>query len=282
MHKFLLVAVGAFACVIDTACVFAQDKEYTFVAAPRGIRTEEKAIYEPLASYLTKATGTTIRVVYSDNWLSFRKALRDNTYDFVFGGPQFTSYSIAYNGHEPLVRFEESHTFLVIVSADERRFNSVADLAGRPSCLHPEPNFGTLLFMNEFANPARQPVAVTINGWKEAYEGVVKHRCVAAVLPRNNFEKLNKEGQVRIIHTFKGAPNQAITASNGVPREIVQKIKAALLADNGCQKECNTVLSANGSKRFVEAEAPLYAGIADVLRGDFLLGKKMQERTRLA
>lgn len=265
--KRLFVTLGL---CLTTMPALASD-EYTFVAAPRGSQETETALYQPIMDYLSKTVGVKIQYKYIGDWLTYRKTIRDNNADFYFNGPHFSSWLVTHRNHRFIGRLAETHTFIVAVRTNENRIRQVSDLAGRSNCLHPEPNLGTLIFETAFPNPARQPVTVLIDGWKNAYAGIIDGKCLAAVMPINVFEKQNKQGYARILHKFDTVPNQALTASPRVPPELLEKIKSAILS-NGCQDPCKKLLEVYASKGFNVVDEKDYLEVGKVLKDDFLLG----------
>ncbi len=274
--KYAIRLVGLVLLTISAA--ISAEETYTFANPPRGSFKEESTLYNPFVNYLSEKTGVKIKFVHTSDWLTFRKGMRDDSYDIFFGGPHFASFLITYHGHRAVARFEETHTNVVIVRTGETRITKVSDLAGRQNCLFPAPNFGTLLFLNEFTNPVRQPAAITTNKWKDAYDGVVSGKCTAAVMPASSFEKFDKgHNAVRILHVLGKSPGQVITVGQRVPPQIIAKLKAALLDEEGCQQSCATVLAQYGSKRFVTANEKEFAGYAALLRNEFLIGDVIRQ-----
>lgn len=258
----------------------AHGAEYTLVAAPRGSEAEERTLYEPIAELLSKAGGEPVRYVYIGDWLSYRKAVDESRYTIYFNGPHFSAWLAQHRGHQYLARLKESHTFVVAARVDNGKIRSLSDLAGRTACLHPEPNLGTLIFLSGFPNAYRQPVTVQTTGWKASFEGMMAKRCMAAVLPITNFDKFNKEGNARIVHQFATVPNQAFTANDTVPTEVVERWRSALLSRASYVYVAN-LLNVYASKGLVGVDAGDYALVGDFLQGDFVLGRAIgRDRSR--
>lgn len=246
----------------------------TLVAAPRGSEADETALYGPLAAYLEQKVGRPVRYVYIADWLSYRKAIKDNNYDIYFNGPHFSGWLLVYRQHRLVARLVESHTFVAITKAGNFHATKIKDLAGRASCLHAPPNLGTEIFNSAFDNPARQPHTILITGWKAAFEGVVAGRCAGAVLPDTVLNKLNGTNEVKVIHRFPSIANQALTVTNRLPSTVIEDLRAAMRAPSANVVGAK-LLSAYASKGFVEAKEADYTSAADFLKDDFSLGNEI-------
>jgi ABC-type phosphate/phosphonate transport system substrate-binding protein len=207
------------------------DEEYIFSAPPRETGENESEVYQPIAEYLSKATGKKIVYKGSNNWLSYQDKMRKGEYDLVFDGPHFISWRMARLQHVPLVKLAGDLAFVVIVRKDNDRFNVLSSLAGRAVCGMAPPNLATLTFYNQFSNPVRQPLITETRSFALAYQGVIDGKCVAAVLRDQMFNKLDKEkGAARVIFHSPGIPNQAFSASPRFSAEDRAKITEALLS----------------------------------------------------
>lgn len=207
------------------------DEEYIFSAPPRETGESESEVYQPIAEYLSKATGKKIVYQGSNNWLSYQDKMRKGTYDLVFDGPHFVSWRMARLQHVPLVKLAGDLAFVVIVRKDNDRIHDLSSLAGRSVCGMAPPNLATLTFYNQFSNPVRQPLITETQSFALAYQGVIDGKCVAAVMRDQLFNKLNKEKEAaRVIFRSPAVPNQAFSASPRFTAEDRVKITEALLS----------------------------------------------------
>lgn len=207
-----------------------------FSAPPRESAAEGNATYGPVAEYLSQALGKPVVYKHSDNWLTYQTEMQKGSYDIVFDGPHFTGWRINKMQHTPLVKFPGEHLFVVVVKKDDARVTDIKQLSGRPVCGMASPNLGTLTLLNQFDNPARQPVVMNTSGWDNIYKGLVSGRCAGAVLPLSNLQKYDKAGAyTRVVYRGSAMPNQAFSAGPRVSPQDQIKIKQALLskqADN--------------------------------------------------
>ena len=245
----------------------AGDTEFVFSAPPRGEQAKEQGIYDPIAEYLTRATGQKFVYAYSHDWLTYQNRMRTGTYDLMFDGPHFVGWRMANLGHTPLVKLADEFVFVVIARADNQRVKEVKDLAGRMVCAHSIPNLGTLALLSQFPNAARQPYITEIQGWDKAYQGVQDNKCVGTVLPLKVLKKMDSGAsrKMKTLYTHPALPNQAFTASPRVSAELQRKIAAALLSEEG-KKATAKLLEAYAAKEFVPARPGEYAGLGSLLK----------------
>jgi ABC-type phosphate/phosphonate transport system substrate-binding protein len=203
-------------------------------APPRESAAKAHEVYEPIAEYLSKATGLQIVFKYSDNWLTYQTEMRKDAYDLVFDGPAFVSWRILKLDHAPLLRTPGNLAFVAIAKKDNARVNELKDLAGRTVCGFPSPNLATLSLTYEFDNPARQPMLLETKGFDKIYAGVVQGKCVGGFIQAKLYEEFDKDAQLaKVLFKSKPVPNQALTASTRVSPDMRRKIVDALLSKSG-------------------------------------------------
>ena len=208
-------------------------EEYTFTAPPRGNEENETKVYQPIANYLSKATGKKIVYKHSDNWLSYQDGMRKGAFDIVFDGPHFVSWRMANLKHVPLAKLAGNLAFVVAVRKDNMHIHGIKDLAGRTVCGLAPPNLATLTLYGQFPNPVRQPLVLEAESFEQAYKNMLEGKCTAAVMRDKMLEKLNKDkDSARVIFQSPGVPNQAFSAGPRLPSEARYKIAAALTSSD--------------------------------------------------
>jgi ABC-type phosphate/phosphonate transport system substrate-binding protein len=239
-------------------------------APPRGALAEETQNYQPIADLLTRVTGKKVVYEHSDNWLSYTKNMTVGKYDFMYDGPHFNGWRMEKLNHTPLIRFPGDRQFVVITKADNIAIKEVKQLAGRRICAHAPPNLGTLIMLNQFDNPARQPLIVEVKGWEASYMGLIEGKCVATVIPLKFKEKLDNKDKnlTQILYKSKAIPEEALSAGPRIPPEIQDKIKQALLSEEG-KAATAKLRSAYAGKDFVSATREEYAGLGMYLKDTY-------------
>jgi len=245
--------------------------DYTLVSAPRDTKEKETARYAPIAAELSEYLGVKITYKFIEGWPVYTKEIQENVNDIVFDGPHYVSYRHEYKEHQIVARLAEPLSFLVVVKSDSK-LHDLKGLAGRKTCLHAPPNLANTLLQKNY--PITPPVTILINGFDNAFKGVVDGSCEAAVVTRGIFKKLNKDNQLKVIHEFPALPNQAITVNNKVPTDIVVKLYNYIV-DGRC-KSCSVILDTFASKGFTAVNDNDYRGLSNILIDDTRLGKDIQ------
>lgn len=243
--------------------------EYIFSAPPRGAGIDESDVYRPVAEYLSAATGKKIVYRHSDNWLTYQNEMRKGTYDLVFDGPHFLSWRMVKLQHEPVAKLPGKLVFVVVAKKDNARIGSVKDLAGRVVCGLAPPNLATLTLMAQFDNPARQPLVLEVQSFKDAYEGVVEGRCVGASMPAGVAKSLDKDAALKILYQSDGVPNQGFSAGPRFSAEDRAKMADALVAPQARTRLAKFFETWNKDKELMRATHAEYEGVAVLLKDTF-------------
>jgi ABC-type phosphate/phosphonate transport system substrate-binding protein len=219
--------------VLGLACAPAH-ADLVLSSAPRDTKEKEEATFKPITELLTRVTGEKVRFVYGDNFLVYQSEMRKGAYDIVVDGPSFVGWRMAKQGHVPLVKFPGNLVFAVITKSNQSRINALPDLIGRTVCAFPPPNLATLTILDQFDNPARQPLILEAQNFGDAYKGVVSGRCIGAIIQAKLVQELDKDkNAVKVVFTSQALPNQAFSAGPKVTPEMRDKIVKALLSPEG-------------------------------------------------
>jgi len=265
--KFIKVFVSSLVLVCS-ALATAHADEFVFTAPPREKPAEGKAMYGPIADFLSAKTGHTFVYKHPDNWLSYMKEMRMGEYDLAFDGPHFVSWRVAALQHTPLVRLPGKLVFVVISRKDNAKVTKLQDLAGKPICGHAPPNLATLTMQDQFQNPTRQPRVEVVRGFKNVYNAMVAGKCDAAVIPAKVYNKLNKKDeqkQTQVLFRSTGLPHQAISASPKIPDDVQQNMRAALLSPEGIAATENLRKRFAGGKEMIATDRAEYEGYGYLL-----------------
>lgn len=265
MRSNRLIGASLGVALLIYASMAAASEEYLFAFPPREATSRAEEIYQPIADYLSKATGKKIAIRVPDNWLRYDTEMQKGMYDLVFDGPQFIGWRMAKQAHAPLVSLDGTLSFSVLVRKDDLRTQNVKDLVGRKVCALNPPNLATLTLHSQFDNPARQPFLISVTGFKDSYDGLIAGKCEATVVPTPLVPKLDTEKRARVVFTSRPLPNQAFTAGPRVPLAMQEKIKQALLAPEG--KAVTARLRAEyGNRDLVSAPGREYEGLGVLLK----------------
>lgn len=240
---------------------------YVFSAPPRESAQAGAEIYGPIAQYLSAATGK--KVVYRQpaNWIAYQAEMRKGDYDLVFDGPHFNAWRASNLRHNILTKAPGDHSFVVVVKKDNDKVHELKQLNGRRICGMSPPNLGTLTVLNEFDNPARQPVIVNTESWSAIYSSMQAGQCAAAILPERNLAKLDPQGTgARVIFKARTFPNQALSAGPRVAPEDQVIIARALASPNARNATAKLRETYALSGDFLPVAKDDYAGVANILK----------------
>ena len=266
-HKVGYSPASTSTALLERAASGVSTDTYVFSAPPRETAQAGAEMYGPIAEYLSAATGK--KVVYRQpaNWIAYQTEMRKGDYDLVFDGPHFNAWRASNLRHNILTKAPGEHSFVVVVKKDNDKFRELKQLNGRRICGMSPPNLGTLTVLNEFNNPARQPVIVNTEGWDTIYSGMQAGQCVAAILTERNLAKLDPQGAVtRVIFKAKTFPNQALSAGPRVSVEDQVKITRALISPNARNATAKLREAYALSGDFMTAAKEEYAGVASILK----------------
>lgn len=262
-RQILKLSTLVFAMVFPLTAV----SDYVFTAPPRESLSQGKEIYQPIADYLSKATGERFVYHHPQNWTEYSRAMQAGEYDLVFDGPHFVSWRVEYINHEVVAKLPQLHIWRVITNRSDESIQNLDDLVGKKVCAPKSPNFGMLTMMSHYPNPDKEPVHVITKGWKDGFNGVVDGKCVATVLPKTNHVKFDpKEEKTRALHTHLPYPNQAFTTSSKITPNLKARIEDKLLSEEGQAALKKLRDRFSRGERLVGAVSEEYEGISMVLK----------------
>jgi hypothetical protein len=239
-----------------------------FAAPPRETPDKGEEIYKPIAAYLSQALGRKVEYQHPGTWGVYRTEMLRGAYDIIFDGPHFNSYRAEKLNHNIVAKIPKRHEFVIIVRKDSK-FASVKDLIGRTFCAHAPPNLGTLVLLDQFDNPARQPVILNTKGWNEIYSGVVSGQCVAGILPILNLQKSDSAGHAKVLYKAKVLPNQAFSVGPRLNTAEQEKIARALVAPEAKEPTAKLRAAYKVGDAFSAANNEEYRGLSVFLRNEW-------------
>jgi ABC-type phosphate/phosphonate transport system substrate-binding protein len=243
------------------------DNALVLSAPPRDTPEDGIRRFGPVADYLSKALGRKVVYRHPGSWGVYQGAMQRGAYDLVFDGPHFNGWRLEKLGHHVLVKLPGDFPQAVVVRSDESQITQLKQLAGRMVCAHAPPNLGTLVMLNEFDNPARQPVIRVTDGYNRIYQALLDGKCTAAVLPAGHVKKSDKDSRhTRIIFQGSSMPNQAFSAGPRLSAEEREKITQALLAPEAENALAKFREAYSLGKQLVRAQDQEYANLGQYLK----------------
>jgi ABC-type phosphate/phosphonate transport system substrate-binding protein len=229
-------------------------------------RTHE--LYGPLAEYLSQATGKQVKLVPVHNFLEYTSKMRKDEFDIIFDGPHFVSWRMTHTDHVPSARLPGELVFMAAVK-DGGTISKIGQLVGKKVCAVNSPNLATLMVLDAFPNPVRQPVIVSQRSFKDAMQCLKDGKGVAAILPIKFWKKFEKKGKtkgLRLLYTTKKQPlpPRTFSISKRVDATMRAKIRQALLDSEG-KPGAQPLLNRFRSKNFVAAGESEYDDLSRLL-----------------
>jgi ABC-type phosphate/phosphonate transport system substrate-binding protein len=223
--------------------------------------------FGPIADHLSQVLGRKVVYRHPGTWGGYQTDMQNNAYDLVFDGPHFVSWRVEKLGHHVVAKLPGDFLYVGFVRKNNTRVQGIHELAGQPVCVHAPPNLGTLMLLQAFDNPSRQPNIVITEGYDLIYRGVEENHCVAGMLPRTHLLRHDPAGAyMRIIYSHPPYPEQALTAGPRLSPAERTRITEAMT-----QPAAETALSDFReayalSGWFVPGEDQEYAGLSSYLK----------------
>lgn len=241
---------------------------------PRETPAKGVKMYGPVAEHLTKVLGVKVTYVHPGNWLNYQREMRNDKYDIIFDGPHFIAWRVAHLGHEAIVKLPGKLQFMLVNDKNNTDIDNPDKLIGKRICGISPPNLSTLSVLDYYRNPVRQPIIKGIKGGMgkvhKSYVGK-KARCDAAIFRTAFFKKKLKKDQrekLKTLYLSKAMPNQGISVSKRVPKNLKDKIANELTFGKGVASTKSILKRFGGkAKSFIPVKGAEYAGYNMLLEG---------------
>lgn len=254
------IAVLLFAALAAALSPSAQAADLRFVVQPIIDRDSTRKAFQPMADYLSAATGKSIVLVtafdYADYWLSMKQG---NNYDLVLDAPYYVDYRIKTQNHVPLAKVQGVVSYSLIARSSAAFLDTVELIGKKVASLTP-PAPGGLVMGEMFPNPFRQPYVQPVKSSEEALELLLAGKVDAAMVPTPLAAQAMSQGKdVTTIATSKQTPHITLTAGPNVDPGTRDKITEALL--NATKTAAGReMLKQIGFPAFEPTSASLYDG----------------------
>jgi hypothetical protein len=221
--------------------------------------------YQPLADYLSQATGHQFEIKAYRNFLTYWiKMKKAKDMDFVLDAAHFTDYRIQKKEYRPLVKLPDTVSMTVITGEDEFVFE-MEELVSKKIATMASPGMGSVRLNQMFPNPVRQPFYIEASDSVDAVNRVLDQSVVAAIIPSPLVQNYSN---VNTVVTTEPVPHMAMSASPDVPQDVSDKVRDALV-NAGKTAKGKAMLEALNVERFDATDAQTYAGYATLLEDMF-------------
>lgn len=252
----------AFAFVAATMAGPVHAADLRFAVHPVLPKQETIRVYEPLVKYLEQATGLSIELVTTGNFLVHWQLVRRGELQLILDGPHFTGYRADKMGYTALAKFPAVVSYTLVANADAFILDA-SELVAKRIATTPSPALGALRLTQLFPNPMRQPQIVEADDSLKAAELALAGETVAAIIPTQMVARF--PGLITVTSTEQ-VPAPALSASPEVSPELKERIRQALLSahENDAGRRA---LEPINVPRFEPADNAGYAGQAKLLEG---------------
>ena len=218
--------------------------EYKLLVEPSYNVQRATEVYQPLADYLSKATGHKITLVTSRNYHFFWRDVRQNApIDFMFSEAHFTDFRAKRFQFEPIARTVENTSY-TLLGSDQLTNTTLNGLIGKGIVTMPSPSMGFAMLLQFFPDPVRQPnMMSTAQSWQDGVEIVFAGEADAAIECINCGVCYASCDTVKWDKDYLGPAqlNRAWTLVNDVRDGAQLERLAAVSGDAGCQVEDLTI-----------------------------------------
>lgn len=260
MNKGIVQLLITLFVLFSNTTVFAADK-LTFIVQPILEPEQSKKFYQPLADYLSKASGTEVELVTALNFLTYWQTMIKGDYDLILDAAHFTSYRIEKLDYTPLAKVPGSVSYTLVTHPDLVVFEP-KELIGNTIATASPPSMGMTRLREMFNNPVRQPRFKEAGSVEAALTMINNDQADAAIVPT---PLLNNHPELNVLLTTDAAPHVTVSASPSVPADIQEKIRQALLNAKDLEQG-RAMLNRINFSEFVPAPLDLYAGYDELLR----------------
>lgn len=255
---------GALFLLLGAAMANAED--YRFSIEPEFPPEQAEEIYAPLMAYLSRETGHTFILEVPRNYhLLWRDMRKGAEIDFTFEDAPFVDFRVQRQGFESLVRIATASVFSLI-ALPETAERGLDGLVGYRIVSMPAPSLGYAVLSRFYRNPISQPEVLSVAAtWRDGVEMVFAGEAEAAMVP-NYIAELYPN--LALIQESSSYPARAVSAARGVPEDVREAVRAALLRMHE-DESLYSVLNEIGVARFEPTTAEDYVGQQAMLRGFF-------------
>lgn len=266
--KALNMAVVVISLLLPTTVLKAEEAPapLVFGTAPTSSPEETKKAYAKMISYLSETIGRPVVLKTAENYQEYMSHMRSGDYDIAFDGPPFVAWRMERMQHVPLVKLP-AELKIVVIQREDSKYTEIDELGSHyvKTCVVAPPNTLTLIFLNYFPHPARQPNLLPFDGLKNIENCLRSGKGDVAVFRDMYWKKMDQTGLKVLYEPGIGYPERAISAGAKVTDELRNKIIGALISEEGAAASAD-VLKRFQREKFVKASPKDFEGQSEMLR----------------
>lgn len=227
-----LVLVG---CLYSLAAWAAPGGIYTFGVGPVQSSTELARRWIPIFRHLSAATGHDLQFQTSRNISAFQTDIVAGAFDFAFINPYHYVQSNASAGYQAYAREKNGALVGIVVARKDGAISEMSQLNGLPVAF-PAPSAlaSTWLPMNRMKELGIEVQPNYVNSMDSVYLSVARGLFPAGGGEMRTFNALAPatRGQLGILWRAEPLPPFAFVAHPRVPKDVVEKVRAAMVGMN--------------------------------------------------
>lgn len=221
--------------------------------------------YAPLAEYLSEKTGHTIRIQTFRNFLTYWEMMKKQRgFDLVLDAAHFTDYRVKRQGYVVLAKLPDTVSFTLVTHEDSLVLD-LDELISKKIATMPSPAMGALRLAEIYDDPIRVPHYIQSSDAGDAIERMMAGKADAAIIPTR---MVGQFGSLNTIDTTDSVPHMAFSASPSMPKDVLDRIRAALLEAPNTE-EGRAMIEAARLENIEPADSDTYDGYAELLQGVF-------------
>ena len=243
--------------------------EIRFVVQPIIDREATRKAFQPLADYLSAATGEQVVLKTAYDYADFWSMMKDGKhYDLIFDGPFYVDYRIKHQNHVPLAKVPGLVSYSLVAMASSGLFEP-SELIGKKIASLTPPAPGGLVMFKMFPNPLRQPYILPVRSAEDAMKLLLTGKVHAAMVPTPLAAQAMQQGaEISTVVTTDQTPHMTITAGKSIGEATRKKITEALLNATKTPKGVE-MLKKIGFEGFEATDAKLYDGYSRYLEQEW-------------
>lgn len=264
----ICLSVGLCLGLSSTAFAATGSSELFLAVQPVLGEAQTRKAFEPLAQYISNATGNKVTISTSPNFMSYwSKMVMGQKSVLYFDAAHFTAYRANKKGYQILAKIPNTVSYSLIVRDADMVFDPSELTAKRIATLG-SPSIGAARLSGMFPNPSRQPIIVDVVDSQAGIAMLLKGDVYAAIIPTPIVSRAMVEGvAISVVTTTEPIPHIALSASPDIDKALVDKIRTALIAAQQ-QPKGKAMLKMIGFAKFNATHYDVYAG-QDVVLKDY-------------
>jgi ABC-type phosphate/phosphonate transport system substrate-binding protein len=244
----------------------AADRGLVLAVQPVLSEAQTKKAFEPLARYLSRATGEPVTVKTWPNFMAYwSDMLHDPQNTLYFDAAHFTAYRASKFHDHVLAKVPATVSYSLIVRDDKIVFDP-SELTGKTVATLGAPSIGAARLNGMFPNPSRQPIMIEVPDSQAGVQMVLDGKVEAAIIPTPIVaQRMGQGAHISVVTTTEPIPHIALSASAGVSPKAQKEIRQAMV-DAINRPDGQLMLKKIGFPKFDPASASVYKGQQNILK----------------